>query len=246
MTDALVIIPTYDEAATIAATVGRVREAVPSADILIVDDASPDGTGAIADSLADADDRVHVLHRAGKAGLGAAYLAGFDWALQRDYRVIAQLDADGSHDPADLPTMIGRVRDQPGADLIIGSRWVTGGQINGWSRIRQFISRAGNRYARFVLGSRTHDLTAGFRVFRASALRRLPLDGVSSQGYCFQIELAWEAERARMRVVEHPVTFTERAAGRSKMHLGIVVEALVRVTAWSLTRRRRGGAGEGA
>lgn len=239
MAEALVIIPTYEEAAAIRGTVQQVREAVPDADVLIVDDGSPDGTGAIAESIAAADDHVSVLHRAGKNGLGTAYLAGFDWALERAYNIIAQLDADGSHDPSDLPEMIEHTRGNPRADLVIGSRWVAGGRIDGWSRIRQFISRAGNRYARFVLASRTHDLTAGLRVFRASALRELRLDDVSSQGYCFQIELAWEAERAGMRIVEHPVTFTERVAGRSKMHLGIVIEALARVTVWGITRRRR-------
>ena len=241
MAETLVIIPTYDEAAAIRGTVQRVREAVPDADILIVDDASPDGTGQLADELARGDEHVRVLHREAKNGLGAAYLEGFEWALERDYAVIAQMDADGSHDPADLPAMIRGIRE--GADLVIGSRWVPGGVVEGWSRVRAFISRAGNRYARAVLASRTHDLTAGFRVFRASALESLPLGGVSSQGYCFQIELAWEAERARMRILEHPVVFTERAAGHSKMHLGIVLEALARVTAWGFTRRRSRRAG---
>jgi len=235
----LVIIPTYNEAQTIETAVAGVRGAVPDADVLIVDDGSPDGTGDLADALSAADSRVSVLHAGGKRGLGVAYLTGFAWALERDYELVAQLDADGSHDPAELPAMMRLAHGGAGADLVIGSRWAPGGSIVGWSRIRQLISRAGNSYARTVLGSRIHDLTAGYRVFRATTLRALSLDDVSSQGYCFQIEIAWETERAGMRVAEHPIHFTERSAGRSKMHLGIVVEALVRVTAWGATRRRR-------
>ena len=239
MARTLVIIPTYNEVQTIETAVAGVRGAVPDADVLIVDDGSPDGTGDLADALSAADSRVSVLHADGKRGLGVAYLTGFAWALERDYELVAQLDADGSHDPAELPAMMRLAHGGAGADLVIGSRWAPGGSIVGWSRIRQLISRAGNSYARTVLGSRIHDLTAGYRVFRATTLRALSLDDVSSQGYCFQIEIAWETERAGMRVAEHPIHFTERSAGRSKMHLGIVVEALVRVTAWGATRRRR-------
>lgn len=234
----LVIIPTYNEAPTIERTVGRVRSAVPGADVLIVDDGSPDRTGDLADSLSAADAQVSVLHAHAKRGLGVAYLTGFAWALERGYELIAQLDADGSHDPAELPAMLELAHGPDGAELVIGSRWSPGGSIGGWSRTRQLISRTGNRYARTVLGSRIHDLTAGYRVFRASTLRSLELGNVSSQGYCFQIELAWESERAGMRILEHPIHFTERVAGRSKMHLGIVIEALFRVTAWGLSRRR--------
>lgn len=237
MADALVIIPTYNESQTLQTTVGRTRQAAPRAHILIVDDASPDGTGKIADTLAASDDHVFVLHRAGKEGLGKAYLAGFAYALEHGYALVTEMDADGSHDPAELPSMFDLATG--GADLVIGSRWVNGGSVAGWSRFRQFISRSGNRYARTMLRSEISDLTAGFRVFRSSTLRALDLGGVSSQGYCFQIELAWATERAGLSVAEHPIHFTERAAGRSKMHAGIVIEALTRVTAWGLFGKRR-------
>lgn len=237
MAKELVIIPTYNEAETLEKTVGRTRQAAPRAHILIVDDASPDGTGTIADALAAGDDHVLVHHRAGKQGLGKAYLDGFAFALERHYDLVTEMDADGSHDPAELPRMFELAAG--GADLVIGSRWVSGGSVAGWSPFRKFISRTGNRYARAMLRSKINDLTAGFRVFRSSTLLSLDLDGVSSQGYCFQIELAWATERAGLRVVEHPIHFTERAAGRSKMHAGIVIEALARVTAWGFTRRRR-------
>lgn len=237
MAKELVIIPTYNEAETLESTVGRTRQAAPRAHILIVDDASPDGTGTLADTLAAADDHVFVRHRAGKQGLGRAYLDGFAFALERGYDLVTEMDADGSHDPAELPRMFELATG--GAGLVIGSRWVSGGSVAGWSSFRRFLSRSGNRYARTMLRSAIHDLTAGFRVFRSSTLRELDLAGVSSQGYCFQIELAWAAERAGLAVVEHPIHFTERAAGRSKMHLGIVIEALARVTVWGVMRRAR-------
>jgi len=234
--DLLVVIPTYNEAGSIAAIVARTRAAIPEADILIVDDASPDGTGDIADTLA-ADDAVSVLHRPGKDGLGQAYLAGFALALDRGYPYIAEMDADGSHDPADLPAMLAIARDR--ADLVIGSRWVPGGSVHNWPWLRRAISRGGNWYSRFVLGSRIRDITAGFRVFRAASLAQLTTRTVSSQGYCFQVELAWRVERSGGTVVEHPIAFVERENGRSKMHAGIVTEALVRVTGWGLTRGLR-------
>jgi dolichol-phosphate mannosyltransferase len=234
--DLLVVIPTYNEAGSIAAIVARTRAAIPEADILIVDDASPDGTGDIADTLA-ADDAVSVLHRPGKDGLGQAYLAGFALALDRGYPYIAEMDADGSHDPAELPAMLAIARD--GADLVIGSRWVPGGSVHNWPWLRKAISRGGNWYSRFVLGSRIRDITAGFRVFRAASLAQLTTRTVSSQGYCFQVELAWRVERSGGTVVEHPIAFVERENGRSKMHAGIVTEALVRVTGWGLTRGLR-------
>ena len=236
MADLLVVIPTYNEAGSIAAIVARTRAAIPEADILIVDDASPDGTGDIADTLA-ADDAVSVLHRPGKDGLGQAYLAGFALALDRGYPYIAEMDADGSHDPAELPAMLAIARDR--ADLVIGSRWVPGGSVHNWPWLRRAISRGGNWYSRFVLGSRIRDITAGFRVFRAASLAQLTTRTVSSQGYCFQVELAWRVERSGGTVVEHPIAFVERENGRSKMHAGIVTEALVRVTGWGLTRGLR-------
>jgi dolichol-phosphate mannosyltransferase len=227
----LVVVPTYNEMQSLAAVVARIRAAVPEADILVVDDNSPDGTGELADSLRDA--RLSVLHRPGKQGLGRAYLAGFERAISEGYGYVAEIDADGSHDPAELPSMLALA--QSGADLVIGSRWIAGGAVRNWPWMRQLISRAGNGYSRFVLRSQIRDITAGFRVFRTTALRDVHLDAVSSQGYCFQVELAWRLERAGARVVEHPITFVEREQGRSKMHLGIVTEALLRVTGWGLT-----------
>ncbi len=236
MAEALVIVPTYNEIESLAGLIGRIRQTVPAVDVLIVDDSSPDGTGALAEELANDDDSVGVIHRAVKDGLGRAYLEGFRHGLAKGYRFIVEIDADGSHDPAALPAMLALARE--GADLVLGSRWVAGGSVLNWPWIRQAISRSGNRYARRMLGSKIHDLTSGFRVFRAEALRSLELDAVASQGYCFQIEMAWLVERSGLSVVEHPITFVERSVGRSKMHMGIVIEALARVTMWGLFRRR--------
>lgn len=236
MPDVLVVVPTYNEIESLESLIGRLRQAVPDAAVLVVDDASPDGTGELADRLSAEDPQVQVLHRARKDGLGRAYLAGFERALAEGREFVVELDADGSHDPATLPAML-ELAQQAKADLVLGSRWVLGGSVVNWPWSRQAISRSGNRYAKVVLRSRIHDLTSGFRVFRVDALRRLAFDDVSSQGYCFQVELAWELERAGCKVVEHPIAFVERANGRSKMHLGIVLEALVRVTVWGLTRR---------
>ncbi len=231
MAELLVVVPTYNERLSLAGVVARIRAAVPEAHVLIVDDNSPDGTGELADSLADS--HITVLHRPGKEGLGRAYLAGFARAIEGGYRYVAEIDADGSHDPADLPAMLALAVD--GADLVIGSRWIPGGAVRNWPWLRQAISRAGNAYSRVLLRSRIRDITAGFRVFRISALQSVQLESVSSQGYCFQVELAWRLERSGARIVEHPITFVERAEGRSKMHLGIVTEALLRVTGWGLT-----------
>jgi dolichol-phosphate mannosyltransferase len=230
--EALVIVPTYNEIESLELIVGRLRQAVPAADLLIVDDASPDGTGELADRLAAGDQRVRVLHRAGKDGLGRAYLAGFASAIEEGYTYAVEIDADGSHDPAELPAMLGLA--EAGADLVIGSRWVPGGAVRNWPRLRQAISRAGNAYSRWVLRSGIRDITAGFRVYRVTALEDIEFADVSSQGYCFQVELAWRLERSGHRIQEHPITFVERATGRSKMHVGIVVEALFRVTAWGV------------
>ena len=238
----LVIVPTYNEISSLETIVRRIRASVPAADVLVVDDASPDGTGALADRLASADPAIRVLHREGKDGLGRAYLAGFAHALAQGYAFIVEIDADGSHDPAELPRMLELART---ADLVIGSRWVDGGAVRNWPWLRQAISRAGNAYSRAVLRSRIRDITAGFRVFTADALRSLHLDDVSSQGYCFQVELAWHTERSGRTVVEHPIVFVERTTGQSKMHLGIVIEALVRVTWWGIAALF-GGAGPGS
>jgi dolichol-phosphate mannosyltransferase len=232
--DTLVIVPTYNEIDNLASIVGRIRQSLPEGDLLIVDDSSPDGTGELANKISAADSAITVLHRAQKDGLGKAYLAGFDRALAGDYRYVIEIDADGSHDPAALPAMLDLARN--GADLVIGSRWVSGGTVRNWAWMRVAISRVGNSYSRFVLGSRIHDLTSGFRVFRADALRGLELTAIASQGYCFQVELAWRIERSGGTVKEHPIAFLERATGRSKMHSGIVAEALVRVTWWGITR----------
>lgn len=232
MAETLIILPTYNEIESLETVLGRIRQSVPQADVLVVDDSSPDGTGRLADRLAAADSGLAVLHRPVKDGLGRAYLAGFAHALDQGYRYVIEMDADGSHDPSVLPAMLGMAVN--GADLVIGSRWVRGGSVRNWPWIRRVISRGGNAYSRAVLRSGIHDITAGFRVYRADALRALDLTVVSSQGYCFQVELAWRLERAGKHVVEYPIIFIERAAGRSKMHVGIVVEALLRVTLWGI------------
>jgi dolichol-phosphate mannosyltransferase len=227
----LVCIPTYDEAATIAAIVARARAAVPEAHVLIADDASPDGTGAIADALAATDPLVHVLHRAGKEGLGAAYLAAFAWGLQRGYDALVEMDADGSHRPEQLPALLAALER---ADVAIGSRWIPGGAVQGWPLRRRLISRAGSLYARLALGIGQHDATSGFRAYRAAALRRLGPEAVRSQGYSFQIEMLWRAELAGLRVAEVPIAFADRELGTSKMSGRIVVEAVLRVSGWGL------------
>ncbi len=233
MSNTLVIVPTYNEIESLERIVGRLRQAVPGADLLIVDDSSPDGTGELADRLASTDAHIQVLHRAGKEGLGRAYLAGFERAIDGGYTYAVEIDADGSHDPDELPAMLEVAAE--GADLVIGSRWVPGGAVRNWPWIRQVISRWGNAYSRWVLRSSIRDITAGYRVFRVSALKDINPADVSSQGYCFQVELAWRLERTGHRIAEHPITFVERATGRSKMHVGIVVEALLRVTVWGVT-----------
>jgi dolichol-phosphate mannosyltransferase len=229
-----VIIPTFNEAENVQEIVGRVRASVPDADVLVADDNSPDGTGEIADKLADADDHVHVLHRPGKQGLGAAYLAGFGWALDRGYGAVVEMDADGSHDPAELPALLSALAD---ADLVVGSRWVSGGTVRNWPRSRELLSRGGNAYARVLLGLTVHDATGGYRAYRAATLNAIGLHSVRSQGYCFQIDLTLRAVRAGKKVVEVPITFTERAHGNSKMSRAIVAEALWKVTEWGIAAR---------
>ncbi len=201
----------------------------------MADDNSPDGTGQLADGLAAADDHVHVLHRPGKQGLGAAYLDAFAWALDRGYDVIVEMDADGSHRPEQLPSLLAQIEN--GADLVLGSRWVDGGQVVNWPRRREVLSRGGNTYARLALGVPLHDATGGYRAFTATSLKALDLQGVESQGYCFQVDLARRAVAAGLRVVEVPITFVEREAGVSKMNGGIVGEALWRVTLWGAQTR---------
>ncbi len=239
----LVVVPTYDERENLPHILGRLRAAVPAAHVLVADDASPDGTGAVADEWAARDDAVHVLHRPGKAGLGAAYVAGFRWGLERGYDVLVEMDADGSHQPEQLPSLLERVA--AGADLVLGSRWVPGGSVVNWPRHREVLSRGGNLYTRLALGVALHDATAGFRAFRATALEKVGLDDVESQGYCFQVDLAWRVVQAGLRVDEVPITFVEREVGASKMSRAIVVEALVRVTQWGLEDRWRRLRGRG-
>lgn len=231
----LVVIPTYNEADNLTWIVSRVRQAVPSVDILVADDNSPDGTGAVAEELAGQDRRVHVLHRKGKQGLGAAYLAGFGWARRRGYDAVVEMDADGSHAPEDLPAMLTAARD---ADVVIGSRWTSGARVLNWPLRRLLLSRCGNLYARLALGVPVSDATGGYRVYRLSALDALDLESVCSQGYSFQVELSRLAHRAGVRIVEVPITFAERERGRSKMSPLIVAEALWRITGWALTDRR--------
>ncbi|PQM21882.1 polyprenol monophosphomannose synthase [Streptomyces xinghaiensis] len=230
----LVIIPTYNEAGNIKPIVGRVRSAVPEAHVLVADDNSPDGTGKLADELAAEDEQVHVLHRRGKEGLGAAYLAGFRWGIEQGYGVLVEMDADGSHQPEELPRLLTALK---GADLVLGSRWVAGGRIVNWPRSRQLISRGGSVYSRLLLDVPVHDVTGGYRAFRAETLTGLGMDDVASQGYCFQVDLAWRAVKAGFHVVEVPITFVEREIGDSKMSRDIFVEALWRVTAWGVGSR---------
>jgi dolichol-phosphate mannosyltransferase len=237
----LVVIPTYEERDNLRPVLARLHEAAADAHVLIVDDASPDGTGELADEIAAADDRISVLHRAGKAGLGAAYLAGFRWAMERDYAVVVQMDADGSHPPEALAAMLDAL---DAADVVIGSRYVDGGEVRNWPAHREWLSRGGNLYSRVALGIRIRDVTAGFRAFRRQVLAELDLDAVSSQGYCFQIDMAWRAVQGGFRVVEVPITFTERQRGKSKMSGAIVGEAFLQVARWGTRRvlRRSGSA----
>jgi dolichol-phosphate mannosyltransferase len=228
----LVALPTYNEAENLA----HIAPAILAHGyrLLIVDDASPDGTGDIADALAESDPRVSVLHREEREGLGPAYAAAFDRALQAGARIVVEMDADFSHDPADLPRLVQEV--EAGADLAIGSRYVTGGATPDWPLIRRLISRGGNLYARTMLNIPIRDATAGFRAFHAEALARLPYRQAEASGYGFQVEMAWRAHQSGMSIVEVPITFRDRTAGTSKMGLPIVVEAMRLVTLWGLGR----------
>jgi dolichol-phosphate mannosyltransferase len=234
----LVVIPTYEERENLGPIVTRLHAAVPAADVLVVDDASPDGTGELAEEMAAADPRIRVLHRAGKAGLGAAYLAGFRHALSGEHQVVVEMDADGSHAPEDLPALLDALT-EPGADLVLGSRYVPGGEVVNWPAHREWLSRGANLYARMALGAPIQDITAGYRVYRRQVLEELDLDSVISQGYCFQIDLAWRAFQAGFRVVEVPITFTERERGSSKMDGSVMAEAFVNVARWGLEHRLR-------
>jgi dolichol-phosphate mannosyltransferase len=230
----LVIIPTYNEVENLPLIAARVRDSVPEAHILVADDNSPDGTAKIADGIAAADDHVHVMHRLGKEGLGAAYLAGFAWALEQGFDVVVEMDADGSHQPEQLPLLLDALRE---ADLVLGSRWVPGGSVVNWPKSREVLSRGGNWYTRKALRVPLMDATGGYRAFRASTLRALDLDGVGSAGYIFQVDLAYRTLERGLRVKEVPIEFVEREIGDSKMNRKIVSEALWRVTVWGARER---------
>jgi len=231
----LVIIPTYNEAASIEGVIERVLALVlPGHEIqvLVVDDGSPDGTGGIVESISST--RVHLLERSAKTGLGRAYLSGFAWALERPFDVVVEMDGDGSHQPEQLDRLLTAIAS--GADLVIGSRWIPGGKVDNWSTIRQGLSRSGNGYARIALGFDLHDATAGYRAFTRQALEKINLSSVDSNGYCFQIDLAWRAWQQKLKIVEVPITFVERTSGVSKMSKGIVLEAIWQITKWGLRR----------
>lgn len=228
----LVIMPTFNEALSLAETVRNLFANAPEVSLLIVDDASPDGTGKLADSLAEADPRVSVLHRSAKGGLGAAYIAGFGIAKERGFEFVVEMDADGSHRGVDLPKLLDVAAE---FDLVIGSRYVRGGGSHGWSMHRKVISRLGNAYTSFILGAKIRDITAGFRVYRLEFLLPL-LDATAAHGYAFQVELAWKARLAGGRIIEVPILFEERAHGSSKMSSAIVREALWLTTKWGLGR----------
>jgi len=230
----LVLVPTYNEKDNVERVVGRLRAAVPTADVLIVDDGSPDGTGDLANGIAAGDPQVQVMHRPSKEGLGAAYVAGFRWGLERGYDVLVEMDADGSHQPEQLPDLLAALSS---ADLVLGSRWVPGGHVVNWPLRRQLLSRGGNTYVRLMLGFAVRDATGGFRAFRRQTLEGLSLEDVNSAGYCFQVDLAWRAVRRGFTVTEVPIGFVERELGTSKMSGAIVREALWRVTIWGVAYR---------
>ncbi len=232
----VMVVPTYNEAMNLELIVERLRAAQPDVDILVVDDSSPDGTGAIADRLAASDPQVTVLHRAEKQGLGAAYLHGFRVALERGYDVIGEMDADGSHQPEELHRLLEAIDH---ADLVIGSRWVPGGSIVNWPVRRELLSRGGNFYTRTLLGIPVRDATAGYRLFRRTTLERIHLQQIVSLGYVFQAELAYRAICEGLRVVEVPIEFVERVRGDSKMSGRVAIESLRRITRWGISERVR-------
>ena len=232
----VMVVPTYNEVLNLREVIDRLRVARPEVDVLVVDDASPDGTGELADEIAAADAQVTVLHRSGKEGLGAAYLHGFRVAMENDYDVIGEMDADGSHQPEQLHRLLTALED---ADLVIGSRWIRGGSVVNWPLSRKALSVGGNIYARAVLGIKVHDVTAGYRLFSRQTLETIDLRGVESSGYCFQADLAWRTSKAGLRIVEVPIEFVERVRGESKMNGSVATESLRRITAWGLAERRR-------
>jgi dolichol-phosphate mannosyltransferase len=230
----LVIVPTYNERESLPVIVAGIRKAESDVDILIADDNSPDGTGEVADRLSSNDSSIQVLHRSAKAGLGAAYLDAFGWAKSRGYDVVVEMDADGSHRPVDLTKILDALTNN---DVVLGSRWIKNGKVVNWARSRQVLSRGGNLYTRIWLGIPIRDATGGFRAYRMSALAQMNLKDVESQGYCFQVDMAWRAALANLRIAEVPITFVERELGESKMDSSIVKEALWRVTQWGIEKR---------
>jgi dolichol-phosphate mannosyltransferase len=234
VTRVAVLIPTYNERENLPGIIARVRASAPAVDVFVLDDASPDGTGQVADEIAASDPQVHVVHRTGKQGLGKAYLAGFAIVLERGYDAAVEMDADGSHLPEQLPSLLAALGE---ADLVIGARWVRGGEVRNWPAHRKVLSVGANVYTKLMLGMSVNDATAGYRAYRASALRTMGLQGVESQGYCFQIDLTLRAVRAGLTVVEVPITFVEREVGVSKMGKDIVREALTNVTRWGIQHR---------
>lgn len=230
----LVVVPTYNERENVVLITNSIRIAEPSVDILVADDNSPDGTGEVADQLAANDSQIKVMHRTEKAGLGAAYLAAFEWAKANGYDVVVEMDADGSHRAEDLTKILNELDDN---DVVLGSRWVKHGSVVNWPKSREILSRGGNLYTRIWLGIPIKDATGGFRAYRMTALDKMSIANVESQGYCFQVDMAWRAIRANLRVAEVPITFVERQIGESKMSQAIVKEALWRVTQWGITKR---------
>lgn len=232
----LVVVPTYNELENLPIILGRLQQARPDVHVLVVDDGSPDGTGQLADELAAADpDRIHVMHRTAKAGLGAAYLAGFAWGLSRHYEVIVEMDADGSHAPEQLYRLLEAI--DAGADVAIGSRYVDGGAVRNWPVRRLVLSKTANTYARLLLGVGIHDITAGYRAYRREVLDKIGLDAVDSKGYCFQVDLTWRAVNNGFTITEVPITFTERELGVSKMSGSNIREAMVKVARWGIGGR---------
>lgn len=231
----LTIIPTYNELESLPKTLQRLRAAVPASDVLVVDDNSPDGTGKLADDIAASDAQVHVLHRKGKEGLGAAYIAGFKWGLEAGYDVLVEMDADGSHQPEELQRLLDAL--DAGADMVKGSRWIRGGKVVNWPLHRKVLSLGGSLYSRILLGVGIKDITGGYNAFKAATLRRIDLDSVESVGYCFQIDLTWKTLKANLAVREVPITFVEREFGDSKMSGNIVLESILLVTKWGLRAR---------
>ncbi len=231
-----VLLPTYNERESLPSMVSRLRHVVPQAQLLIIDDASPDRTGEIAEEMARGDGLVHVLHRPAKEGLGRAYAAGFAWAISEGFVAVVQIDADGSHQPKQLRSLIEAAAR---ADVVIGSRWVPGGSVRNWPPHRKALSLGGNLFVRVALGIPVRDATAGFRVYRVDALQAMGVSTVASAGYCFQVDLTLRAVDRNLTVVEVPIEFVERVQGVSKMGTSIVAEALVRVSAWGVQRRVR-------